>query len=235
MSAAIAIFVKTPGLSPLKTRLLASLAKHWPDPETWVRDFYLRSAQCVAEAALASGAAVYWALGEKEGASFHAWQALPQLLQVPAPNASQAVGLGQRMHHVMAQLIERHGAGILLGADTPQVDAAELACMVEYLNADQPCQLIGPATDGGFWSYGSNRAAPLSWWESVPYSVSTTAAQFCQRFNPLCPLHTQSSHTDVDAAQDLSACLTALQALQKPSPAQRSLIARLSADLTSLD
>jgi uncharacterized protein len=233
MSAAIAIFVKTPGLSPLKTRLCASLKHQRPNAEAWVKDFYLQAAQSVAEAALQTGAPVYWALAEVKGSGFHAWQSLPQVLQIEKSEASTAIGLAQRMHHVMAQLIARHGAGVLLGADTPQVDGRELQAMARYLSATEPRQLLGPATDGGFWTYGSNRVAPLSWWQAVRYSTATTGAEFCTQFEALCPLHTQSSQTDVDHAQDLTACLAALQALSSPSKAQQKLTEQLVADLTT--
>jgi uncharacterized protein len=224
---AIAIFVKTPGHSKLKTRLLASLPSHWHDPEAWVQQFYLHAALSVAEVAASVGVCVYWAMGEAAGKNYPAWQGLPHLLQANGP----AAGLGERMHHVMAQLLQRHSGGILLGADTPQLNRDELLSIVAHLQHREPRQAIGNAEDGGFWCYGSNRPAPLALWESVPYSQMHTAAEFCQQFASLAPIKTYSTKIDVDHYHDLAPCLHALTQLTAPSPRQQALREFLARDL----
>ena len=79
MSGAIAIFVKTPGYSALKTRLAATVGTAVAD------QWHTRAAPAVAEVATAAardaGAAVYWAVAEPDAIAASAWPSLPNLAQ----------------------------------------------------------------------------------------------------------------------------------------------------------
>ena len=173
LSAGIAIFVKTPGISALKTRLTATEGVEYA--ENW----YLLAAAAVAEVAQLSGAVVYWAVAEPEAMNASIWQGLPRIAQLDqaqntSENTSQQTSLGARMHCVHQQLLARHGAAILLGADTPQLDITVLCAVIDYLRTSTPCWAVAPATDGGFWLHGANREAPLEAWEAVRYSSADT-------------------------------------------------------------
>ncbi|HEY7905758.1 MAG TPA: DUF2064 domain-containing protein, partial [Wenzhouxiangella sp.] len=140
---AIAIFVKTPGLSPIKTRLGQSIGEALA--ETWHQQAALAVAEVAQQANIGP---VYWAVAEPQGKDSPLWSGHERLIQ---PKGA----LGQRMSKVHAQLIERHGGGILLGADTPQLTAEELRMAHAWLETPHPRQVIGPARDGGFWFYGA--------------------------------------------------------------------------------
>ena len=218
----IAIFVKTPGLSPLKTRLAATqgvdYAEHW----------YRLAAAAVAEVAQLSGADVYWAVAEPEGMNAAIWQDLPRLVQVqcssPADFTSVNAGLGARMHCVQQQLLARHNAAILLGADTPQLDIRVLREVIDYLRESAPRWAIAPALDGGFWLHGANCSAPLNVWEAVHYSRADTLAQFVLTMAGQGELARFQSETDVDTAADLADCATAIKQLAQASAKQRALL-----------
>ncbi len=216
-NAGIAIFVKTPGLSPLKTRLAATLGVQYA--ENW----YRLAAAAVAEVARLSGAEVYWAVAEPEAMHATIWQDLPRLAQVPNA-AGGTLSLGARMQYVQQQLFARHGAGILLGADTPHLDGAVLRAVIEYLREGTPRWAIAPALDGGFWLHGANRSAPLSAWEAPCYSHADTLAQFLLAMQGQGELRRFQSETDVDTAADLVACTTALSQLAQPSGKQAALL-----------
>lgn len=209
LTPAIAIFVKTPGLSPVKTRLGAGIGRRIA--EEWHR----RAAACVQVTASASDLPVYWAIAETEGMQHEMWPGLPRLAQGSG-------GLGARMATVHTELIRRHGAGILIGADLPQIEARHIDAAVGWLSADSPRHVLGPARDGGFWLFGANRALPRSAWESVAYSRDDTAREFiaavdASAWEILEPM------TDLDQAKDLPAVLRELQAVRTPTGEQSNL------------
>ena len=216
-STGIAIFVKTPGISPLKTRLAATEGVEYA--ENW----YRRAAATVAEVAKLSGAAVYWAVAEPNAMDAAIWQNLPRIAQVQSPLCENA-SLGARMHCVQQQLLARHNAAILLGADTPQLDVNVLRSVIEYLHDRKPRWAIAPAMDGGFWLHGANRCARLSAWESVRYSHADTLAQFLFAMRNHGDPARFASATDVDIAADLIACANALARLTEPTDQQRTLL-----------
>lgn len=214
MSAGLAIFVKTPGRSALKTRLAAGIG------EAAALAWYRLAARAVAEVAVAAFAHdqnVYWAVAEAEARDDPLWSDLPVLWQGSG-------GLGERMARVHDALVSRHGGGILLGADAPQIDAGDLHRAAAWLDSDAARAVLGPAQDGGFWLFGSNRRQPLAAWSSVAYSQPDTAEQFVAALpaaGKWCQLRLLG---DVDRAIDLGPCIADLARLAAPVPAQVRLL-----------
>jgi uncharacterized protein len=214
VSGAIAIFVKTPGHSAVKTRLALERGRHFA--EAW----HLLAAQAVAsvvrEAARRNGLAAYWAVAEAAGEG--AWPELPVIAQGEG-------GLAERMARVQEQLVAQHGSCVLLGADTPQLTVDLINEAHGWLDAPAPRLVLGPARDGGFWLFGANLAPPLADWQSVTYSRHDTADRFrhvLDRHGAWCTLATLA---DVDHEQDLASVAMALQALAAPTAEQRALAA----------
>ena len=214
MTGALAIFVKTPGRSPLKTRLASGCGAHY------AAEWYRRAAAAVASVALDAqrrhGIQAYWAVAEPD--ALDAWADLPKIAQGEG-------GLGARMARMHASLVARHGFGLLVGADAPQLTVELLGEAIDWLDTDEPRLMIGPASDGGFWLFGSNRAPPLSAWTSVRYSVDTTSAELRHAMRDLGEWRTLATLTDVDTAADLPTLHRALQTLPDPTPGQRALAA----------
>ena len=97
---AVAIFVKTPGLSPIKTRLAASIGQSAAE---W---FHLMSAKAVESVVLrashADGAlSPYWAVAEKQALDTPHWKSFQTIWQGEG-------SLGERLSHIYDELIERH-------------------------------------------------------------------------------------------------------------------------------
>lgn len=218
MSGAIAIFVKTPGYSAVKTRLAATVGRAMAD------EWYGRAARAVLEVATVAGretdAAVYWAVAEPEAIAAGAWASVPNIVQGEG-------GLGTRMGHVHAELVHRHGHGLLLGADTPQLAADHLRAALQWCAATTARQVIGPATDGGFWLYAANRATPTARWESIAYSQVETARHVRARFADRGEWLVLPTLTDVDRGDDLPIMQRELAALSRPLPTQLALAAWL--------
>lgn len=209
MICAVAIFVKTPGRSPVKTRLAERLGTRMA--EEWHR----RSAACVADTVRASGLPGYWAVAERSALDDPLWAELPRL---PQGDGS----LGRRMATVHDALIERYGGALLIGADSPQLQAAQLREAADWLDATTSRRVLGPARDGGFWLFGSNRSHPLERWRSVGYSAADTAVRFIDSIGGEAWL-TLEALTDVDVAEDLEAALAELRSLAEPTPGQQAL------------
>lgn len=127
------------------------------------------------------------------------------------------------MGRVHGALVERHGCGFLLGADTPQLDPRVLQQAVDWLADPAPRLVMGPARDGGFWLLGANRILPGSAWTAAPCGRADTAAGFRAAMAGLGEWLELPPLTDVDVAGDLPPMLAELRALPAPLPAQRAL------------
>lgn len=215
---AIAIFVKTPGLSPVKTRLADGIG------QAQALELYRLSADAVlAVARAAEIGPVYWALAESAPDAVRYWQ--PR-----APVIHQGSGnLGERMCRVMNVLVDRHGSGLLLGADSPQIESASLRQAATWLSSDVRRSVIGPASDGGFWVFGSNQASEKHYWTRVAYSQPDTFIRFKLSMDHETDWLELPMLTDLDTAADLSALSAELQRLRHRLPAQARLITALAA------
>jgi len=209
LTPAIAIFVKTPGLSPIKTRLARHIGRRVA--EQWHR----RAAACAGISAKATNLPVYWAVAETDGLQHPLWKGLPRIVQGEG-------GLGARMARVHTEIVQRHGAGILIGADLPQIEPRHLEAAASWLDAPDARHVLGPARDGGFWLFGANRAMPTATWESVAYSQNDTAQRFIAAVDAPC-WELLEPMTDLDRADDLPSVRDELDSVTNPSPEQRAL------------
>ncbi|MEO6966958.1 MAG: DUF2064 domain-containing protein [Rhodanobacteraceae bacterium] len=219
MSAALAIFVKTPGHSPIKTRLAAAIG------EDNAIAFYQLAVTAVAQLAArtqepACALRAYWAVAEAAALDDPVWRALPRIAQGKG-------NLGARLHHVYSTLQARHGRVLLLGADAPQVTIALLRAASAALDDPATPFVLGNAHDGGFWLFGGRVPIPEAVWRGVHYSQARTADELRSALMPLGRIAQLPRLTDVDTAPDLGALADALDALPEPLPAQRALRAWL--------
>ncbi|MGR9053756.1 MAG: DUF2064 domain-containing protein, partial [Gammaproteobacteria bacterium] len=190
MSGAIAVFVKTPGLSPVKTRLAASLGQAWAEGFHVVA---VRAVTAVVRAASATGSVQgYYAVAEQHALKHPRWSSMPRLWQGEG-------GLGERMARIYRELLLEHDFAMLVGADIPQMQVADLTDAAAMLtDADTARFVIGPSADGGFWLFGGNRPVPLSVWTDVGYSQADTGRVFRSYVEELGEVRTVSLLRDVD-------------------------------------
>ncbi len=218
---AIAIFVKTPGISPVKTRLAEGIGT------TQAINLYRLCATAVKAVAKASDIGpIYWALAETSPQAIAHWQGKTDLIEQGAGN------LGERMSRVMNILVDRHGSGLLLGADAPQLECQQLRQAADWLEDPAPRNVIGPARDGGFWTFGANHTVPLKRWTHVDYSRPDTLKQFMHSMEGETQWLTLPTLTDLDTAANLAPLITELQELQHPLPAQKTVLETLEQVIT---
>ncbi len=216
MPAGIAIFVKTPGLSAVKTRLAQHLGQ--AAAERWYGLAATAVAEVCARASDRAGAPLYWAVAEAHALSERCWTGFPRLAQ-------GAGDLGLRMARIHGLLVEQHGGGVLLGADTPQIDAADIETALAWIAHPNPRAVFGPALDGGFWLYAGNRKLAPARWQAPAYSSPRALADLRDAHPPATEIRLLGTHCDVDTEADLEPCRAALAALPDPTPAQRRLLA----------
>ena len=212
MTAALAIFVKTPGLSPVKTRLAARMGA------PAALRFHQLAAAATAEVARACEPwlTAYWAIAEAGPAAVAAWPGFAALHQGEG-------SLGERLHTVYDHLHARHGRVLLIGADAPQLTVELLQRALTVLDDVRTPFAIGDASDGGFWLFGGRVQVPREVWTRVRYSQPRTASDLRQRLSPHAAVGAVASLTDVDNVEDLPALRDALDTLSKPLPAQKAL------------
>lgn len=186
MSTAIAIFVKTPSLSPVKTRLAAGIGN------TAAQQFYLLSIKAIKETVKSINASPYWAVGEQNGINELLWQDFPRLYTGEG-------NLGQRQHHIYQMLLKEHEHVLLIGADTPQISTGILEQAIIALNTND--FVIGPASDGGYYLFGGSVPTQQNIWTSVPWSTNSTL-ECLEEGLPSKPYHIPLL-TDVDTKLDL--------------------------------
>jgi uncharacterized protein len=215
MNGGVAIFVKTPGLSPVKTRLAAGIGA--AAAEQWHR---LAAAAVAAVTMHVPGLTPYWAVAEPGAAAAAAWPGLPHIQQ-------GAGELGARMGRVHEALLEHHDFGLLLGADTPQLSPQALLDAAHWLSETSARLAMGPARDGGFWLLGANRSLPPAAWVAHPCGQPDTAHGYIRAMEQHGEWRFLPTLTDVDEARDLAAMLTEFDGLQAPL-AEQAQVAKWS-------
>lgn len=211
MNFALAIFVKTPGLTPVKTRLSATIGRDSAE------QFHVLAAEAVSAVARTMGDSLqtYWAVAEHAGLNHPLWMSLPRIWQGTG-------SLGSRLHHVYSYLRRHYDAVLLVGADVPQINARLLKEAITTLGQRPGSCVIGDAADGGFWLFGGNSTVSAKVWKSVPYSQPYTRRMLIEALGRARVHHLQEL-TDADSACDLAAVRHALDTLPDAVPEQTRL------------
>lgn len=170
MKTAIAVFCKTPDLSPVKTRLGVEIGKNYAE------EFYRLSLSVVHEVILQVineslyKVDAYWAIAEKEALSHPIWDSFQSVWTGEG-------GLGERINYVFEQLLPSYDQIIILGSDSPQITADYIINAIERLSQKNVNGVIGPCRDGGFVLFGTKQLLPKSVWTDVIYSQDDTLEQ----------------------------------------------------------
>ncbi len=214
----LGIFVKTPALSPVKTRLWPAIGE---EQATQLFELSADATRSVVARAMAPcGMDAYWAVAEAAAVHQERWTGLPTIAQ-------GAGGLGERMAQVYNQVRRDHHAAILIGADSPQLPASALEAAAAWLDADEARLVIGPAEDGGFWLFGGNVELPNAAWTQPEYSNADTSNAFRSAMDQHGSWLSLVSLRDLDRADDIRPIADALARVANPTEQQLSLLAFL--------
>ncbi len=186
MRIAFAVFVKTPGLSPIKTRLASSIGR------TRAEQFY--SDSLIATKAVVEGVAAavsktiakalpktlakpmvdaYWAVAEETGLNHSFWNSSPHWQVI----LQRGEGLGERLANIYGELKSRYDIVCLYGADSPHVKSEVLAAALQKLivgGTVAASVVVGPTEDGGFYFLAGSMPIAHDIWCKVKYSTEHT-------------------------------------------------------------
>ena len=196
MKGAIAIFAKTIGLSPVKTRLAATIGKKKAE------EFYKLSVDAIEEIVMHTVTLTdheivpIWAIAEKEGGNHDRWQSFLTIWTGEG-------GLGERLHHVYSTLLKDYDYVVLIGTDSPQLTPDLLCDAAQFFKDNKETFVVGPCFDGGFYLFGGSEPIKKSIWVDTIYSRSDTLSSLLSNFEPK-KYYTLQNEQDVDIAEDLT-------------------------------
>lgn len=176
METAVAIFGKTPGLSPVKTRLASEIGSKQAEL------FYYRSVAAIQEVMLAvkeqSNIDIhpYWAVAEKESVRNPFWSSFEVIWTGEGE-------LGKRIFNVFDNLFQHYKNVIIIGSDSPQISSRYISNAIQILSNNTHDGVIGPCIDGGFVLFGSKAPIHKSIWTDVEYSKPDTLSQLTKRLD----------------------------------------------------
>ncbi len=196
ISGAFVVFVKTPKLSPVKTRLAAEIGQ----------DLALNFYQLAVDAMKALmkklsehnlGMTCYFAVAEKEGLNSEHWRGFSTVWQGEG-------GLGIRLSTVYSFLKVNHNFVTFMGADSPHIEFMVLEKAISLTRATYAQSFtIGETQDGGFYFFGGGCEIPTSCWENVAYSTARTAAELRASFERIGKFQELPRNFDIDRFDDL--------------------------------
>ena len=204
---AIAIFVKTPGLSPIKTRLAKTIGQNAAESA------YRLCVKAIKETVIRVEADSYFAVAEQEGLRDPLWQGLECIHTGPGC-------LGQRQHHIYQRLLQHYRQVILIGSDSPQLTADRLQRAIEALKT-KPF-VVGPAYDGGYYLFAGKRPLSQTFWTTLSYSRADTCDNLLAALPDKASLLTPI--TDLDNQQDLAQLRRELIALAEALTPQKQAV-----------
>jgi len=208
LKSALAIFVKTPGISPVKTRLAQSIGKRDAEfffhlcikvLEQFAQDVYSISRGNIQP---------FWAIGEEGGVSHKLWQKLPRIYTGPGE-------MGNRLFHVYSTLLKDYEAVILVGADSPHIKTSLIIHIHERLLRKHKF-ILGPTLDGGFYLFAGRAPIEKKYWFRVKYSTNNTSHELIQSLQPLGKTFKLDFLVDVDGLGDLTTLLSEMEKSQSP-------------------
>ena len=220
MTVGLALFVKTPGRSPVKSRLWPAIGRE--AAEALYRDCAMAGAEVAVALQHAGRLQAYWAIAEPDDAALPCpWQGLPRLWQGDG-------SLGERMARIYETLRARHGAALLVGTDVPQASEALFRSAIDALD-DGADVVIGPGEDGGFWLVGGRAPVPLGAWTAPRYSTPNAYGDFLAGLPTGLQVDIAPTLRDLDEGGDLLAVAAAMAALSERTPTQARVMHRLDA------
>jgi len=227
---ALAIFVKTPEYSPVKTRLAANTGK---SEATAIYEHFLNTIESLA-LSLPSSITPYWAVTEAQAMDNSRWQKLQRICSAPDAKQVTPSNLGHRLAQVYRTLQTQHQGVMIIGSDAPHIDPQQIIDLADKLSLSTPRCHFGPSHDGGFYLVGSNTEIPPNLWQQCQYSTEETYGDlkqaFASHFSDGFVIEELPPLQDVDTQEDLHKLTQYMEELhtqQKLSPLLEKLLNNL--------
>ncbi len=202
----IAVFTKTPGLTPVKTRLAKTIGTNKAE------DIFIHCLKTLHHTLNIFQQQnpnwdIIWSIAEENGVDHIFWQnkSFNRLWTGDGE-------LGTRLSTIYQTLNKTHKNIIFIGADCPHISAGELRNAVTLL--EKHPIIAGPTHDGGYYLFGAHKTRiTQEIWESVPYSQSNTLEEFLKKLGGKTPL--LPFKTDLDEVEDIPPLLHEINLMDK--------------------
>lgn len=208
---AIAVFVRTPGLSPIKPKLTAEIG------EAKTLEFYKLSIEAIQEVTQTIDAEKHWAVIEEEGTQSPLWSSYE--IDFAGPGTR-----GENIDHIYSLLRPRHEHSIIMQPHCPQIPASYIEDIIQELDTHD--FIIAPATNGEIAIFAGKREINRSVWTNVDFEAGNTCAHLAEALQQTVPkediLVLEASYTKTMSVEDLPEMLKEMPNLK--SPAQEKLI-----------
>ncbi|MCO4793763.1 MAG: DUF2064 domain-containing protein [Bacteriovoracaceae bacterium] len=192
---AIAIFVKTPGISPLKTRLAKGIGSEK------ALLFYKKS--IIATQALIKSVQIpnvkitpYFSIAEMEGMDHLMWAGFERIFQGEG-------NLGDRLNKSWQELKKNYQSVVFLGGDSPHLSPDLFKNALEKITSDPTNFFLGKTIDGGFYLFGGSSEIPSEAWTNVEYSTNSTSKQLINQIKKDSKVNLLEESFDIDESDDL--------------------------------
>lgn len=193
----LAIFVKTPELSPVKTRLAEGIGK------AKALQFYNKALDatvalvCHVRSELKDQLDLVWAVAEPQGLDSDRWKQFGTVFQGEG-------SLGERLHTVYDKLLNQYDYVCFMGADSPHISNSVitngLTLTKKWRNEKF---LIGETFDGGFYFFGGGKPLAKDVWTRVEYSMAHTAQQLESELERFGGVEKIEKNFDIDTIEDI--------------------------------
>ncbi len=221
----LAIFVKSIGFSPVKTRLAQTLGKSRAEM------FYALSVAShkeLAEEARRKDPAldVIWARAEESDVIGERWRDFPTIY-------TGGGSLGEQVGRVYTQLKQKYQQVLISVSDVPQLPLSELSRAIDLLRKGQVSFVVIGSHDGGHNLVGGRIFVDEDAWHIV-HSSSTTREELICRLSRYGGVSLVSMYHDIDRLEDLIELKRELTIREYDLlPAQKHLLSWLSSQKLS--
>ncbi len=213
---ALVAFVKTPGFSPIKPRLIAGGL----DPHL-ATEFYQHSLRALEELMQAVSTRIqpYWAVAEEGGISHRRWMGFERIHQGPGE-------IGERLMSVYHRLSERHPVLLFIADDVPQLSVEHIDEALSMLERSD--YVLGRTLDGGVYLFGSRKPIDEKLLDGVVFGKDGSGRDLLRALAKEGSVSIDLPVlSDVDHPEDLLLLEEALSALVRPRPAQAAILSWL--------
>jgi glycosyltransferase A (GT-A) superfamily protein (DUF2064 family) len=217
-SVAVAIFVKTPGLSPLRAQLAESIGK------AGAERFYQLSCASLASSLRKvaqdlgpkTSVTPFWAVAELAGMKHPAWKDFSRVHQGDG-------AMGDRLARVYSDLKGAHDAVLFLNSESPHTSPEVIRDAITTVQVADPKFVLGASEDGSFFLFGGSAPIPQESWTSIPYGDFQTAEALQKQLGKLGHVRRIESTFNVDSAEDLTRLRKLLGSRKELLPDQKTL------------
>jgi len=180
------MFSKTPGISPVKTRLAKDIG------EELACEIFSRSIDVTLEQIQKWNMDYVVAVADSLDNGF--WDKHNTIMQTVGD-------LGAKLAHVYETLREDYDRVYFIGADSFHLDFASIEKEILKFEEGLSEYLIGNTLDGGFYIFGAKEGISKDIWLGVEYSKSTTAEELVECVGK--PFTLLPTEFDLDVLDDL--------------------------------